>query len=139
MDIIRLDDSLRDLTVDSTIISVDSTVITVDQTQIETGNVTLTLVPRIFPNEGDTLALKLRCEMTDVIIEPTFEWGYVNNYFTLFIMTNDLVAETKYEMDLTRNGVSIAAKGKVLVTNKDKEEIQNNTITAPSVNGKMKF
>lgn len=80
-----------------------------------TSQVNLTLVPRIFPNEGDTLEVNLRNELNDISKVPTNSFSYINNYFTLSIDNSDsyFKIQNKYELTIKRSE-TIIYQGKIL-------------------------
>ena len=137
MKIIKIDDTLYDLTVDSTLISVDSTEYSVDATIYLSEYANIKLVPRILPNEGDTLIVKLRNEITNKVVEPENYFNYLDNYFNLFIKLSDLKEGSKFELEIFRDNVEIY-KGKALATSKSKLEIQNYS-NVKIENNKLKY
>lgn len=124
MKLIQTDETIYDLTVDITRISVDSTQYSADATTYLSEYANIKLVPRILPNEGDTLLVKLRNEITNKTVEPENYFNYLDNYFNLFIKVSDLAEGSKFELEIFRNNVEIY-KGKALATSKSKLEIQN--------------
>ena len=137
MKIIKIDDTLYDLTVDSTLISVDSTEYSADATIYLSEYANIKLVPRILPNEGDTLIVKLRNEITNKVVEPENYFNYLDNYFNLFIKLSDLKEGSKFELEIFRDNVGIY-KGKALATSKSKLEIQNYS-NVKIENNKLKY
>ena len=137
MKIIKIDDTLYDLTVDSTLISVDSTEYSVDATIYLSEYANIKLVPRILPNEGETLIVKLRNEITNKVVEPENYFNYLDNYFNLFIKLSDLKEGSKFELEIFRDNVEIY-KGKALATSKSKLEIQNYS-NVKIENNKLKY
>ena len=137
MKIIKIDDTLYDLTVDSTLISVDSTEYSADATIYLSEYANIKLVPRILPNEGDTLIVKLRNEITNKVVEPENYFNYLDNYFNLFIKLSDLKEGSKFELEIFRDNVEIY-KGKALATSKSKLEIQNYS-NVKIENNKLKY
>ena len=137
MKIIKIDDTLYNLTVDSTLISVDSTEYSADATIYLSEYANIKLVPRILPNEGDTLIVKLRNEITNKVVEPENYFNYLDNYFNLFIKLSDLKEGSKFELEIFRDNVEIY-KGKALATSKSKLEIQNYS-NVKIENNKLKY
>lgn len=137
MKIIKIDDTLYDLTVDSTLISVDSTEYSADATIYLSEYANIKLVPRILPNEGETLIVKLRNEITNKVVEPENYFNYLDNYFNLFIKLSDLKEGSKFELEIFRDNVEIY-KGKALATSKSKLEIQNYS-NVKIENNKLKY
>lgn len=94
------------------------------------------LVPRVFPNEGDTLVVRLRNEIKNTYSDVEHSWSYENNYLTIALEDSDFfTVNTKYELEVIRNYNTIY-KGKIYFT--DAESIQDfklSTIT----NKKIKF
>ena len=79
----------------------------------------LIIIPRIFPNEGDTLVVKLRNENTNKSVDIDHTWGYSNNYFELDLDINyDYTLYGKYELIIYRNEVVIY-RGKMMVVSDD--------------------
>lgn len=99
-------------------------------------NKPLILVPRIFPNEDDVLLVKLRNEIKNTEQDMEHSWGYINNYFFISLEDSDfLVNNTKYEIEILREG-AVIYKGKLYVTaNSDIQDFKLATIT----NKKIKF
>lgn len=124
MKIIQIDETLYDLTVDSTLISVDSTQYSADATKFLSDYTNIKLVPRVLPNEGDVLTVRLRNEITNKTIEPENYFNYLDNYFNLFIKVSGLKEGSKFELEIFRDNIEIY-KGKVLASSKNKLEIQN--------------
>lgn len=135
MKIIKLDDTLYDLTVDTTYVTCDSTIITCDATVYESDKLRIRLVPRILPNEGDELIVKLRNEITDEIIQPEFYFNFIDNYFNLYFDRGEFKNGDKFEIEILRAGVYIY-KGKALL--RENEDIQNYRKTIIT-NNKLKF
>lgn len=124
MKIIQIDETLYDLTVDSTLISVDSTQYSADATKFLSDYANIKLVPRVLPNEGDVLTVKLRNEITNKTIEPENYFNYLDNYFNLFIKVSGLREGSKFELEIFRDGENIY-RGKAIASSKNKLEIQN--------------
>lgn len=137
MKIIDIDNSIGDLTVDSTLITADSTKITVDQTQYSSEYYNIKLVPRVLPVDGDTLVVKLRNELTNLEITPLNYFNYVDGWFNLYIKSSDITNETRFEIEIFNND-ELIYKGKCLSTMKNSEEIQNYTVVE-KVNNKLKY
>lgn len=101
----------------------------------------ITLVPRILPNDGDTLFVQMRNETNDETVEIPHTWYYSNNFFTLELgiptVGVDFYKEyNDYEIKIFRNGYLIYM-GKVRVIGVD-DSIQDFQITTP-INNKIKF
>lgn len=137
MKIIDIDNSIGDLTVDSTLITVDTTTITVDQTQYSSEYYNIKLVPRVLPVDGDTLVVKLRNELTNLEITPLNYFNYVDGWFNLYIKSSDITNEIRFEIEILNND-QIIYKGKCLSTMKNVDEIQNYTVVE-KVNNKLKY
>ena len=137
MKIIKIDDTLIDLTVDNTFITVDSTNYTADMTQYTSEYANIKLVPRVLPNEGDILTVRLRNELTNDIIEPENYFNYLDNYFNLYIKVGNLNINSKYEIEVFKDSVCIY-KGKGFSTSKNKQEIQDFTVVK-KINNKLRY
>lgn len=98
------------------------------------------LVPRVFPNEGDEIVVKMRNELTNIESLVDNIWYYDNNYFTIQLgapaITEFFLNKNKYELTIYRN-CSVIYKGRVLFVD-DNEDIQNYT-EATIIDNKIKF
>lgn len=137
MKIINIDDFSNDLSIDNTFISIDNDVITIDQTVYDSGCYEIKLIPRILPNEGEILRVNLRNELTGDIQVVDNYFNYHDNYFNLYLTNVDLSFEGKYVIDIILNDV-IIYKGKLFVTNKNREDIQDYQVTK-KINNKLKW
>lgn len=100
----------------------------------------ISLVPRVLPNDGDILLVKLRNESTDIEEEMVHTWDYVNNYFTLNLPTTSDIYEVDndYELKIFRNN-SLIYLGKVRIIDQT-DSIQDYQITsAPTPTTKIYF
>ena len=97
------------------------------------------LVPRIFPNETDTLQVHFRNEITDEEEIVSHTWSYENNYFTLVLTpsVDFLKSYNKYELNILRSTTNIY-KGRVLVIS-ELDSVQDYKKTEVTVNKKLKF
>lgn len=95
------------------------------------------LVPRILPNESDTITVVLRQEISGKVFTPTAYFNYADNYFNLFIDVTDFKVGMKFEMEIFNNNLNIY-KGKAMYTNKTVEDIQDFS-TSTVVNNKIKY
>jgi hypothetical protein len=77
---------------------------------------TLFLIPREYPADGDTLSLSLRNEFTDEVITPavTFETLSKQLLVTLTTQPTDFKIQNKYEATLS-NGATVIYYGKIIV------------------------
>ena len=137
MKIIDIDNIMGDLTIDSTLITIDSTSITVDQTQYISDYYNIKLVPRVLPVDGDILEVKLRNELTNLELTPLNYFNYVDGWFNLYLKSNGISDESKYEIEILNYG-ELIYKGKCLSTTRDKEQIQNYTVVE-KMNNKLKY
>ena len=137
MKIIKIDDTLYDLTVDTTLISADSTKYRADATTFLSGYANIKLVPKILPNEGDILRVVLRNEITNKVIEPENYFNYLDNYFNLFLNVGNIREGSKFELEIFRGNENIY-RGKAIATTKSKLEIQNYS-NVKIENNKLKY
>lgn len=109
--------------------------------KIDDVNKVISLVPRVFPNEGDILVVKMRDEMSNTESVINHTWGYVDNYFTVNLLTavedNFYKEGSKYEFTILKNSLNIF-KGKILIAS-NTVDIQNYQHAIISVNKKLKF
>jgi len=137
MKIIEIDNTLSELTVDSTYISADSTVITADMTEYYMSNKRIVLLPRILPEAGTDIVVNLRSEIKNELFNATNEWGYVNGYMNIVLLSGEYEIGEKFEINITSDGTEIY-RGKLLVV-KPNEDIQNYKHTTVSSNKKLTF
>ena len=137
MKIIDIDNIMGDLTIDSTLITIDSTSITVDKTQYISDYYNIKLVPRVLPVDGDILEVRLRNELTNLELTPLNYFNYVDGWFNLYLKSDEISDESKYEIEILNNG-ELIYKGKCLSTTRDKEQIQNYTVVE-KINNKLKY
>ena len=101
----------------------------------------MSLVPRVFPNEGDILVIKMRDEITNIESIINHTWAFTDNYFTVTLLTavedNFYKEGSKYELTILRNSINIY-KGKVLIAS-NTVNIQDYQHATISVNKKLKF
>lgn len=104
-------------------------------------NKVMSLVPRVFPNDGDILVIKMRNEMTNIESIINHTWAFTNNYFTVTLLTAEEIdfykEGSKYEFTILKNGLNIF-KGKILIAS-NTVDIQNYQHATISVNKKLKF
>lgn len=85
---------------------------------------TFTVIPRVLPNDGDTLVVKMRNEITNVEEEIANSFSYINNYFTLTLADSAFFQlHNKYELTILRNN-SIIFRGKAIVISVN-DSVQN--------------
>ncbi len=102
----------------------------------------ITLVPRVMPNDGDTIVIKLRDEQTNIESVINHNWNYQNNWFTIELGDPEVGVDFyqvyhKYEMTILREN-HIIYKGKVDIIGED-DSIQDFKITPIPTNNKIKF
>ena len=107
MKLIELADAFANITCDSTLITVDNIMITCDSTVMGNISKSFSAIPRIMPNLGETLIVKLRNELTNVEFEASHSWNYTNNYFTVNLLDTFYLPNEKYELNIYRNGTII--------------------------------
>lgn len=94
--------------------------------------------PREYPEAGDPVTLKLRNEMTDVIIEPAVTFETIGNELaiTLTAQPADFEARNKYELIL-KNGANIIHLNKLIILESG-TDLQNYEYSTQT-NGRFKF
>lgn len=138
MKIILLGDNLESINVDSTLYTVDDNIyITVDMSEIGSDYCQIKLIPRFFPELTDIIDVRFRNELTNESFTPLYTFDFVDNYFNLWVLREDFVNQTKYELEIFRDGVYIY-KGKAIALLKGVDEIQNYSLVNKS-NNKLKF
>lgn len=101
----------------------------------------ITLVPRIFPNDGDTISIRLRDEITDVKSIINHNWNYQNNYFTIELLDPVVGVEFyqlyhKYEITIIRDDVVIFQGRLEVIGDESIQDFKHSIIT---VNKKIKI
>lgn len=100
---------------------------------------TFTVIPRVLPNENDTLVVKMRNEITNAEQEIENSFSYQNNYFTLTLADSPFFQlNNKYELTILRDN-SVIYKGKAIVisVNSSVQDYKHTEITGTKK--KLKF
>jgi hypothetical protein len=80
---------------------------------------TIKLVPRIFPNEGEILVVKLKNELTDEENIVNHTWSYINNYFTLTLEDNPFFKSNSYYYMTIHRENYIIYQGRVFIVSEN--------------------
>ena len=95
------------------------------------------LIPRIYPVNGDTLALSLRNEQTDLVISPDITFtvdGRLN--ITITEQPEDFISRNKYEVTVKNSG-DLIYLGKIIILDSG-TDVQNYEY-ASQTNGKFRY
>ena len=84
----------------------------------------LSLIPRIYPEEGDTLILKLRNEISNLELTPEFTFSITDKLnLTITSQPDDFKTQNKYEIEIL-NGIVTIYLGKLLIL-EENTNVQN--------------
>lgn len=145
MKIINIDELVEiDFTADTIRVSCDDNIYTADQTIIALDSNEIYCIPRIQLSASSKLIVYLRDELTDELhlIEDAIIF-LTNTILRVIFLTIPYKVNNTYEMTIKENtdplNEKLVYRGKVLYSDKTKEEIQNNTQAEITPANKIKY